>query len=72
MQLLTPTQQKRAERNKKVVAVFRDMRRKYSDAKDGRIMTVMAEQKIEGITSIAGIRKILVDSGAIPARRNDA
>lgn len=70
MQLLTPTQQKRAERNKKVVKVFQDMRRRYPTAKDGRIIAVMAEQQTEGIISVAGIRKVLVECGAIPARRN--
>ena len=69
MQLLTPIQQKRAERNKKVVKVFQDMRRRYPTAKDGRIFAVMAEQQVEGITSVAGIRKVLVDCGAVPARR---
>ena len=70
MQLLTPIQQKRAERNKKVVKVFQDMRRRYPAAKDGRIFAVMAEQQVEGITSVAGIRKVLVDCGVVPARRN--
>lgn len=72
MQLLTPTQQKRAERNKKIVKTFRDMRRTYPNAKDGRIMAVMAEQQVEGITSVAGIRKVLVDCSVIPARRSEA
>ena len=45
MQLLTPIQQKRAERNKKVVKVFQDMRRRYPAAKDGRIFAVMAERR---------------------------
>ena len=72
MQLLTPIQQRRAERNKKVVKVFNDMRRTYPDAKDGRIMVVMAERQVEGITSVAGIRKVLVDTGTIPARRKEA
>ncbi len=72
MQLLTPTQQRRADRNKKVVKVFHDMRRNYPDATDGRIMTVMAERQVEGMTSIAGIRKVLVSTGTIPARRKEA
>lgn len=70
MQLLTPTQKQRAERNKKIVKTFRDMRRTYPDAKDGRIIAVMAEQQIEGMTSVAGIRKVLVDCAAIPARKS--
>jgi hypothetical protein len=72
MQLLTPIQQKRAERNKKIVKVFQDMRRRYPAAKDGRIFAVMAEQQVEGITSVAGIRKVLVGCGAVPARRTTA
>jgi len=69
MQLLTPTQQRRVERNKKVVKVFHDMRRSYPDAKDGRIIAVMAERQVEGLTSVAGVRKVLVETGAIPAKR---
>lgn len=72
MQLLTPIQQQRAERNKKVVKVFRDMRKTYPDAKDGRIMAVMAERQVEGMKSVAGIRKVLVCAGEIPARRAEA
>jgi len=71
MQLLTQKQQQRAERNMAVVKTFKEMRRRYPDASDGRIMSAMAEEHTHGLSSVAGIRKVLVECKAIPARRHD-
>lgn len=69
MELLTPKQIERRERNAHVAQVYREMRRKYPTASNGRIIEVMAGNKVAGLTSISGIRSALIERGCITVAR---
>ena len=68
MELLTEKQRARKARNMEVAAAYKEMRRRYPEASQSRIIDELARREVAGLTSISGIRKALIERGAIQAR----
>jgi len=64
-ELLTEKEQLRRARNAEVAVRFKEMKRKYPSAKDGRIIKAMAKDNVAGLTSVTGIRNALIERGCL-------